>query len=262
MTKLPQKKHFRQRAHANVFSDHNLKYPIKPSEYNTSIKFPSFPSSKVEFADIGCGYGGLLIALSPIFPDKLMIGMEIREKVEEYVEQKITALRTSNADKLPHESGSFQNIAVMRMNAMKYLPNFFEKQQLSKLFFLFPDPHFKKKKHKARIVTSTLLAEYAYVLRVGGLIYSVTDVKDLHEWMVKHMNEHPLFRRLEPEEYQSDPCVPCVLNDTEEGKKVERNSGEKFLAVYERIEGDHNDWQGFNPILGPADTGDALSDNE
>lgn len=29
---------------------------------------------KVEFADIGCGYGGLLIALAPLFPDTLMLG--------------------------------------------------------------------------------------------------------------------------------------------------------------------------------------------
>jgi len=31
---------------------------------------------------------------------------------------------------------------------------------------LFPDPHFKKTKHKWRIISPTLLAEYAYVLRV------------------------------------------------------------------------------------------------
>lgn len=39
--------------------------------------------------------------------------------------------------------------------------------QLSKMFFLFPDPHFKKTKHKWRIISPTLLAEYAYTLRVG-----------------------------------------------------------------------------------------------
>jgi tRNA (guanine-N7-)-methyltransferase len=48
---------------------------------------------------------------------------------------------------------------------MKYLPNFFHKGQLSKMFFLFPDPHFKKAKHKWRIINETLIAEYAYVLR-------------------------------------------------------------------------------------------------
>lgn len=35
----------------------------------------------VEFADIGCGYGGLLMRLSPLFPNINMIGMEIRVKV-------------------------------------------------------------------------------------------------------------------------------------------------------------------------------------
>ena len=50
---------------------------------------------------------------------------------------------------------------------MKYLPCYFEKGQLTKMFFLFPDPHFKKSKHKWRIINETLLAEYAYVLAEG-----------------------------------------------------------------------------------------------
>ena len=29
---------------------------------------------KVEFADLGCGYGGLLVTLSTLFPDILMLG--------------------------------------------------------------------------------------------------------------------------------------------------------------------------------------------
>ena len=36
--------------------------------------------------------------------------------------------------------------------------------QIQKMFFLYPDPHFKKAKHKWRIINKTLLAEYAYVL--------------------------------------------------------------------------------------------------
>lgn len=30
--------------------------------------------AKVEFADVGCGFGGLLFYLAPHFPDKLMVG--------------------------------------------------------------------------------------------------------------------------------------------------------------------------------------------
>ena len=34
--------------------------------------------------------------------------------------------------------GQYTNIACLRTNAMKYLPNFFLKGQLSKMFFLYP----------------------------------------------------------------------------------------------------------------------------
>lgn len=35
---------------------------------------------------------------------------------------------------------------------------------------------------------------------------------------------------------QQDPVVPLVMGSTEEGKKVERNLGDKYLAVYQRIQ--------------------------
>jgi tRNA (guanine-N7-)-methyltransferase len=117
------------------------------------------------------------------------------------------------------------------------------------MFFLFPDPHFKKKKHRARIITPQLLAEYAYILRPQGILYTATDVKDLHDWMVKHLDNHPLFERLTEAEMDADPCVPCVMQDTEEGKKVERNKGSKFLMCYRRIENDAaREWGGFEPL--------------
>lgn len=123
----------------------------------------------------------------------------------------------------------------MNQNAMKYLPNYFQKAQLDKIFILFPDPHFKKRKHKARIVTAQLLAEYAYVMRVGALLYTNTDVKQLHEWMVKHLDECPLFERVIDQELAGDPVMPLIMRSTEESKKVERNKGDKYPAVYRRV---------------------------
>lgn len=35
----------------------------------------------VRFADVGCGFGGLLVKLAPLYPDTLMLGMELRDKV-------------------------------------------------------------------------------------------------------------------------------------------------------------------------------------
>lgn len=129
------------------------------------------------------------VTLGELFPDKYAIGMEIRVKVSDYVIDRIVALRQLHPNK-------YENIACLRTNAMKYLPNFFEKNQLSKMFFMYPDPHFKRSKHKWRIINQALLTEYSYVLRQGGFIYTITDVKDLHEWIVKHMEEHPLYERV------------------------------------------------------------------
>lgn len=50
--------------------------------------------------------------------------------------------------------------------------------------------------HSFPLRSPGLLAEYAYVLREGGMVYTVTDVVELNEWMVKHLQEHPLFERV------------------------------------------------------------------
>ena len=119
---------------------------------------------------------------------------------------------------------------------MKFLPNFFKKSQLSKIFICFPDPHFKARKHKARIVSTSLCSEYAYVLKPGGVIYTITDVEALHLWMVEHLEAHPSFERVSEEDEQSDECVQIMSTETEEGKKVIRNNGQKFIALYRRLE--------------------------
>ena len=119
---------------------------------------------------------------------------------------------------------------------MKFFPNFFKKAQLSKIFICFPDPHFKARKHKARIVSTTLNSEYAFALKPGGIVYTITDVEDLHLWMVEHLSAHPSFERIPDEEAEADQCVQVMKQETEEGKKVERNKGNKFVALFRRLE--------------------------
>lgn len=233
---LPRKRFYRQRAHSNPFSDHQLEYPRSPDAMDWTKLYPHYVgddgkmTQRVEIADIGCGFGGLMVDLSPEFPDKLILGMEIRVQVTHYVEDRIIALRQQNL-----ETEGYQNINVLRGNAMKFLPNFFHQAQLEKMFFCFPDPHFKQRKHKARIITNTLLSEYAFVLKPGGIVYTITDVLDLHEWMVKHLDEHPLFERCGEEWEEQDVCVKIMREATEEGKKVARNKGDKFVRCYRRL---------------------------
>jgi tRNA (guanine-N7-)-methyltransferase len=168
----------------------------------------------------------------------VFIGLEIRVQVSQYVQDRIAALRASSvASSIPF--APYQNVSIVRANAMKFLPNYFTKHSLSSIFFLFPDPHFKSRKHKARIISPTLLAEYAYALRPGGVVYTITDVRDLHEWMKSHLVAFPLFESIDEETLRAHgkgPILDLVYNSTEEGKKVERTGGVKWLACFKRVE--------------------------
>lgn len=251
-SRLPRKRFYRARAHSNPLSDSHFPVPLTPSHVDYSLHYPHFfPSeqdtvddngdaacapkdliplshSKIRFADIGCGFGGLLVSLATLFPDTLMIGMELRDKVTEYVKERILALRVANP-------GQYENISVVRTNSMKYIPNYFSKSQLSKMFFLFPDPHFKEKNHRRRVISPHLLDEYAYTLEVGGIMYTITDVEELGDWMRSCLEGHPLFEAVAEEELGNDPVVKLLTSATEEGQKVARNGGQTFRAVYRRI---------------------------
>ena len=267
----PQKKHFRTRAHSNVLNANDFWFPPTPDDVPLDSYFPGLPAAArtIEFVDIGCGYGSLLMELCAVFPSTPMLGIEIRPKVVEYVQRRVAVLRheakgkstsgaaaattasasgsdaaTTAADASADASAAtsssttsplldYENVWAIHNNAQRFMPNFFRKEQLSKLFFCFADPHFKRKNHRKRIVSHALLAEYAYVLKPLGLAYVITDVAELMSWMVEHFSQSVLFERLPREELKSDPTVPTLIR-TDEGLKVQRNNGNMYIAVFRK----------------------------
>ena len=199
-----------------------------------------------------------------------------KEETQEDLPEDAPALPDSTQQAQTLIPGGYQNISAIRANTMKFLPRFFGHHQLSKIFICFPDPHFKARKHRQRIISSSLNAEYAFVLRPGGLLYTITDVEEYHYWVLRHFGvlDHAdtnpttnntaqeekkgeaeeeeedededdensgvarvreLFERVSDEELASDECVKVMREETEEGKKVARNQGPKFVAVFRRL---------------------------
>lgn len=190
-----------------------------------------FSDVKVTMLDVGCGYGGLLSALGVLFPDRYVLGVEIRVKAVQYVRDLLVSLRRN----MP---GSFLRTGVLRTNAMKYMPHFIHRGDLEKIFILFPDPHFKRKNFKRRIVTPSLASEYAYLLGEGGYLYIATDVHSLFNEMVQVLNAHPQFERIDTEPVRAAPhaaVVNAILCESDEAKRVDQNLGDKYYAVYERV---------------------------
>eukprot|EP00923_Selenidium_pygospionis_P044607 GHVN01077102.1.p3 GENE.GHVN01077102.1~~GHVN01077102.1.p3 ORF type:complete len:147 (+),score=15.83 GHVN01077102.1:2306-2746(+) len=143
---------------------------------------------------------------------------------------------------------------------MKFLPNYIRKEQLSMMFFCFPDPHFKKQNWRRRIINGSVLSLYAFCLKPGGLILTATDVLELHEWMKTSLDEHPLFETIVCHSHATDKLesdraperspgpridhlsvdemVPILeesmIKATEESHKVQRRGDASYTGVYRR----------------------------
>lgn len=154
-----------------------------------------------------------------------------------FVGKKINSLRINSGGK------ECSNLGVVRTNTMKTLHNYFEKESVEKIFICFADPHFKKVNHRRRIISHQLLTDYAYVLKNGGRLYQVTDVKDLYDWNNSHLEKHPMFERIPEEELakegkdgQGDPCIKAMREGTDEAQKVIRNQGNIWHAVWRKLD--------------------------
>jgi len=64
------------------------------------------------------------------FPNKLILGLEIRDKVANYVGEKINSVRANSGNAI------CANTAIIRSNAMKTFTNYFEKDSVSYYVYL------------------------------------------------------------------------------------------------------------------------------
>ncbi len=81
-------------------------------------------------------------------------------------------------------------------------------QSLDRIFILFPDPWPKRRHHKRRLVTRTVLAQLARVLKPKGTIRLATDDPDYAEWMLfeTSMIEGLSWQARGPQDWQQKPA--------------------------------------------------------
>lgn len=231
-TRLP----IRTRPHRNPLAENDDEHPASPIEFQQRFSdfFPEMNPNTVEFVDVGCAFGGMLFALAPLFPQTCMLGLEIRPKVVAFAQEKAQALRLSEEAEVHH----YRNIWFEQMNVMKFGSHCFVKGQLSRLFFCYPDPHWKRKNIRRRIISPGLVQEYAHWLRIGGLLYTVSDVEELELWMKQCLDESPLFRRLTDDELttpEHQRVLAIVTDTSEDAQRTARKGLAKHFAVHIRI---------------------------
>lgn len=151
----------RPRHHANPFAFIN---EVQPPDWRRTFARPEQPLE----VDIGCDKGDFLFARARQAPDRNLVGLELREAV-------IAMLRDRIA-----RSG-LANVAVVHCNANASFEALFAPASLAAVYVHFPDPWFKARHRKRRLVTAALRDAIASRLRPGGLFEFMTDQRDYAE---------------------------------------------------------------------------------
>jgi tRNA (guanine-N7-)-methyltransferase len=130
--------------------------------------------------DIGTGSGRFLLRLAQEQPDWNFLGVEIRQALVE------------RANAWRDELG-LDNVHFLFANINVSLRHLFAPGDLSRVTILFPDPWFKKRHHKRRIVQPQLVADLALLLRPGSPVFLQSDIQEVAEEMAARFLEHPQF---------------------------------------------------------------------
>lgn len=119
--------------------------------------------------DIGCARGKFLQDMAQQDPETNFLGIEIRKPLVEYANQAKDELDLTNLHYL------FGNINSSAKSLLSSLPE----DSLKTISVQFPDPWFKKKHHKRRVIQPELVKILVDYLTPEGRIFLQSDIEEV-----------------------------------------------------------------------------------
>ena len=171
--------------------------------------------------DIGCGSGNFLINLAKYNRNWNYIGIEIREKL---VNKSKSKLKDESIDNLFF---AFGNAEYLIEDCIGKFPA----DVVSSVSFNFPDPWFKKKHHKRRIIRPQLIHKISQLMANGGFISIKSDVEELFKYMDMTISNSKSFITY----FYQDGEVLNSYNPNNLKTNRENYVTEKRLKVFERL---------------------------
>ena len=203
----------RVRQHVNPLS-HKYQRPVEPPDWSKVYAHLDQPL----YLDIGCGRGHFLLQMAQLQPAWNFLGLEIREPlVQQALERR---------DQL-----ALANLHYLFCNANTSLESLFDSwpaHPLQQVTIQFPDPWFKKRHHKRRLVQPELVAELARVMPLGSAVTLQSDVEEVAQEMCDRFQENPAFART-----SSDWLAESPLPAMTEREKITLAQGKPvYRAVF------------------------------
>ena len=183
----------RVRQHVNPLSK-KYQTPVQPPNWEKVYT----QSTQPLHLDIGCARGEFLLSMATIEPNWNFLGLEIREPLVEQANTKALELDLRNLYYL------FCNVN----NSLKPLLETLQVGTLQRVTIQFPDPWFKKRQVKRRVVQPELVDTLAAYLIDGGEVFLQSDVEAVAVEMCDRFEAHPAFQKQGTETWLATNPLP------------------------------------------------------
>ena len=198
--------------------------------FNEIERIPSlielFGDSKLNLhLDIGCAAGEFLFDLALVNTSWNYLGIEIREKLVKTAKLKVTEREIKN---LYFVFGNANNI-------LNDINNKFIIKNLKSISFNFPDPWFKKRHHKRRVIQPEFINNLSNSLQKGALIFVKTDVKDLFDYMDWTISSNFNLKKIDKKDFNFVGSFNPNKLKTNREKYVIDNQLNIFERIYVKI---------------------------
>jgi len=126
--------------------------------------------------EVGCGKGLFMATVSAKHPERNYLGIEVRGKYARFAASRLARDKRSNA-KMVHG------------DALTVFHNMLPAECLAGVHVYFPDPWWKTRHHKRRVLNEPFMKDVQRVLAPGGLFHLWTDVEEYYTSSVELIDQ-------------------------------------------------------------------------
>lgn len=130
--------------------------------------------------DIGFGRGLSLFERSAASPESRIIGIEVKTKLAYKVSERL-------------QRRGIENVRILCEDAREVLKRAQPDGSVQRVALHFPDPWWKKRHDKRRVIGEALLIELARLMKPGGQLFVQTDVEHRAQQYVAQLREMEEF---------------------------------------------------------------------
>jgi len=171
--------------------------------------------------EIGFGLGELLLARAQQRPGTRICGLDVRWAYVERVREAVAEIPTP-----------LKNLYFCHVEGKLALSRWLDAASLQSVMVYFPDPWFKKRHAKRRIINPEVTSLIARALKPGGLLHVATDQEPLAHGMLEILEAEPTLRNV----LGAPRFAPWGVLGAQSGREVEhlRRGQRIWRLTYQR----------------------------